>query len=133
MKCHEIHELLPLHLYGDLSDAERAAVEAHLAECPACRAELTALSAVRKELDTPPPALRGVEVASIYRAESERLRRRSRRWRAAAAIAAITAMALLALRLEVRAERGQLVVRWGEREPVAAAPTVVERVVVVRS
>jgi anti-sigma factor RsiW len=130
MKCHEINELLPLHLYGDLSDAERAAVEAHLARCPECRAELAALEAVRKELDVPPPALRGVDVAAIYRAESDRLRRRSKRWRAAAAIAAIAATVLFALRLEMRAERGQLVVRWGQPQPVASAPTTVERVVV---
>ena len=46
MTCDEIRDLLPLHLYGDVNDAERAAVEAHLATCGECRAELAALAAV---------------------------------------------------------------------------------------
>jgi anti-sigma factor RsiW len=130
MKCNEIRDLLPLHLYGDVNDAERAAVESHLATCDECRAELAALAAVRKGLDAPIPALRAVDVASIYQAESDRLRRRSRRWRAAAVLAAAAALLFLALRVEVRADGRQLVLRWGEPEPVAVAPPVVERVVV---
>jgi anti-sigma factor RsiW len=129
MNCHEVIDLLPLLLYGDLGAAERAAVEAHLASCGECRAELAALAAVRQELDSPIPELHAVDVASIYRSESERLRRRSRRWRAVAVVAA-AAVLFLALRVEVRADRGQLVVRWGTPEPVAVAPAVVERVVV---
>ena len=131
MKCDEIHELLPLHLYGDLSDSERAAVEVHLETCPECRGELAALGGVRKELDKALPDTCGINVAAIYRAESDRLRRRSRRWRAVAVLAALAALLFLALRVEVRAERGQLVVRWGEPQPVAVAPApVVERVIV---
>ena len=40
MTCTDCRDLLPLHLYGDLSDADRAVAEAHLAGCGACRAEL---------------------------------------------------------------------------------------------
>src|SRR5262245_40570616 len=130
MKCHEIHELLPLHLYGDLELNERSAVEEHLSACPECRAELAALGGVRRALDVTPAEFCHVDVASIYRAESDRLHRRSRRWRAAAVLTAIAAVLLLALRVEVRADGRQLIVRWGNPEVVAIAAPAVERVVV---
>jgi hypothetical protein len=37
-------------LYGEADAAVRARVEAHLAECPACREEMSALAAVRRDL-----------------------------------------------------------------------------------
>jgi hypothetical protein len=129
MTCQEIRELLPLHVYGDLSAAERGPVDAHLAECPTCRAELAALGDVRRALDAS-PAVPGVDVSAIYRAESERLRRRSKRWRFTALMATAAAIAFLAMRLDIRADARQLVVRWGEPEPVAAAPQVIERTIV---
>lgn len=129
MNCHELRDLLPLHLYGDLNDAERAAIDAHLSECPACRAELVVLGAVRKALDAPPEVR--VDINAIYRAEGERLQKRARRWRIAAVLATAASVLFLASRLEVRADGRQLVVRWGVPEP-AAPPTVIERTVVVR-
>jgi len=44
----EIRELLPEYLNGTLGEARRAAVEAHLASCPECRAELTTIRLVRE-------------------------------------------------------------------------------------
>src|SRR5262245_17406350 len=130
MKCHEIHELLPLHLYGDLELNERSAVEEHLSACPGCQAELAALGGVRRALDVAPAEFCHVDVASIYRAESDRLRRRSRRWRAAAVLTSIAAVLFLALRVEVRADGRQIIVRWGNPEPTATAPPVVEQIIV---
>lgn len=37
MDCRQIRGLLPAYLDGELSDATRAEIEAHLADCPSCR------------------------------------------------------------------------------------------------
>ena len=132
MNCDEVQDLLPLHLYGDLTDTERAVVEGHLSGCPGCRSEFAALQVVRKGLDAALPKLPQVDVGAIHRVETDRLRRRSRRWRAVAILAATAAALLLVVRLEVRADGRQLTMRWGAPEPVIA-PTVIERTVVVRS
>ncbi|MFP4346460.1 MAG: MG2 domain-containing protein [Anaerolineales bacterium] len=50
MKRHRDVELLA-YLDGELSPEERARVEAHLAECPACREELARLEALSHDLD----------------------------------------------------------------------------------
>ncbi|MEE9911845.1 MAG: DUF2275 domain-containing protein [Deltaproteobacteria bacterium] len=42
-KCQDIEELLPLYTEGILTDAEKQAVEEHLADCAACRRELACL------------------------------------------------------------------------------------------
>jgi anti-sigma factor RsiW len=43
----EIRDLLPDHAHGALNGVERSRVEAHLAACESCRAELALLRAVR--------------------------------------------------------------------------------------
>jgi hypothetical protein len=43
-------EVLVAYLYGDIAEDERVAFARHLNGCPACRSELTALGAVRTEL-----------------------------------------------------------------------------------
>lgn len=50
----EIRDLLPDHARGALAGAERARIEAHLASCDACRAELAVLRAVRAAHPAPP-------------------------------------------------------------------------------
>lgn len=62
MNCKQADEKLSLYLYEELSADERAAVEAHLASCPACAqsaAELARLRAVLEErpLRQPTPEL----------------------------------------------------------------------------
>ena len=42
-KCHDIQTLLPLYEEGILTDAEKQAVEDHLARCADCRREVTLL------------------------------------------------------------------------------------------
>ena len=49
----EIRDLLPDHARGALTGVERSRVEAHLAACEACRAELALLRAVRSAHPTP--------------------------------------------------------------------------------
>src|SRR5438874_2201691 len=130
MNCQQICDRLPLHVYGDVTAEERSAIEAHVKQCPACAAELSALLAVRRGLDAVPATKSNVDVARLFRAENDRLRQRSQRWRVAT-LAAIAATALvLALRLEVRVGAGQMTVRWGEPEALPApvpAPVAVVR------
>jgi anti-sigma factor RsiW len=63
-KCEDIRERLTLYLDNELQGAERATVEAHLAECESCAAilarELNFLNAIREcgPLHTASPALR---------------------------------------------------------------------------
>ena len=50
MASHVVMELLA-YLDGELSDREQARVDAHLAECARCAAELEQLQTLRQELD----------------------------------------------------------------------------------
>jgi len=106
---------LGAYALGDLSAAERAAVDGHLEGCAECRAEASALEAVGRLLSLAdparfsqpapqPPAELGERVAATIGAErrSQRTRRRRRRGfglalagAAAAAAAAVLAFAVL--------------------------------------
>lgn len=55
MDCERILDLLPGHLDATLEEPERAAVEAHLRECPRCAAEEGALKETLALLRTLPP------------------------------------------------------------------------------
>lgn len=57
MNCERVQELLADYLGGEASAADRAELEAHIASCTACRAEVVGLSAtvgVMRTLDTVP-------------------------------------------------------------------------------
>jgi hypothetical protein len=129
MNCAQVRELLPLHLYGDETAEERSAIDAHIAQCPACAAELSALAMVRRGLDSGPGIAPSADIGRLFRAEADRLRRRSRRWRATAALAIAATVLVLALRLDIRVGGGQLTVRWGTAEPIREAPSVREVVI----
>jgi hypothetical protein len=124
MNCSEVRGLLPLLASGDLDPERRTAVERHLAACPACRCELAGIREVGRILDSiPAPALR-VDVGALYGRAAEAQRHRLRRWRVAAcALGAVAALLLVVfgLRLEIRVEAHQLVLRWGE-VPEAVQP-----------
>jgi anti-sigma factor RsiW len=126
MSCEPFRGRLSELLYGGLRPGERAEVERHLADCSTCRRERAALEALAHALDAVPPAEGGVDLPRLYRDAAERRARQARRWRLAAAgvgVAAVVLLALFALRLEVRLEGHQMVVRWGvPPEPVAPAP-----------
>lgn len=58
MHCHDVNEKLPDLLNDELSPAERSVLDAHLAQCPACRQELASLRDVWQRLgavSTPEP------------------------------------------------------------------------------
>ncbi|HTU90189.1 MAG TPA: zf-HC2 domain-containing protein [Gemmataceae bacterium] len=123
MKCTDVRAALPLLIYGEPSP-EDTALREHLASCPACRREHEALTGVRRLLDDVSLPRIAVDLPQLHRSLAERQLRRARRWRRiAAAMGAVAAMLLLAigLRLEVRLEASQLVVRWGEPPPVGRA------------
>lgn len=105
--CREWRESLGAHALGQLAEQERAALEAHLEGCRACRAELESLAGVARLLplanpehfDTapaPPPALAD-RVAATIRAERRTVRRRKLRLGLAfsGAAAAVAAAALV--------------------------------------
>jgi hypothetical protein len=122
MNCTDVRAALPLLIYGE-QRAEDAAVKEHLANCSDCRRELEALQGVRRLLDDAPVPQIAVDVARLQRSLAERQLRSERIWRRAAlGLCGIAAVLLLSLglRLEVRFEANQLVVRWGDA-PVSQA------------
>src|SRR5262245_12193309 len=132
MNCSRVHELLPLLLYDDMPAVEATAVRDHLAGCASCRKEFAALQHVRAALDTAPMPAVQVDLPRLFYDAAARQARQARRWRrAAVAVCGLaTAVLLVALlRLEIRVEAHQWVVRWGvtpldeqNHGPTRAAP-----------
>lgn len=54
-------EQTALYFYGELTGAERAAYQAHLAECPACRARLALLARTQEALAAPAAPQKAVD------------------------------------------------------------------------
>jgi Putative zinc-finger len=107
--CRHWKEELGAYALGHLSGEERAALEAHLEGCPACRAEADSLFAVSRLLPhadperfgpaPQPPAELGKRIAATIGGE-RRSKRRQRRLRFGLGFggaAAATAMAVLAI------------------------------------
>lgn len=109
--CREWRQSLGAYALGQLPAEERAALEAHLAGCPGCRAEADSLAAVARLLPLadaarieapaprPSPALAERVRAALGSQRRSRRRRRQRRFglalSGAAAAAAILAILLL--------------------------------------
>jgi predicted anti-sigma-YlaC factor YlaD len=116
MNCNHVREHLPELLYESLPPAEAAQLKYHLALCPGCREQYAALERVRGLLDQVPAPEIPVDLPLLYRQAAQGQERRMRRWRRAAFGLVGIAAALLVvvgLRLEVRLEAHQVVVRWG--------------------
>jgi hypothetical protein len=126
MTCTETRDRLPDLVYGRLERTTAEGLEAHLAQCPDCRRERAALSALRAALDQLPQPSVHVQLPRLYREAAERAARRSRRWRAVAVVVASAAALWLAFtvlgRLQVRLEAHQLTVRWGATEAADPLP-----------
>ena len=101
MSCEVSPELLSAYLDGALPPPEREELEAHLAQCPACRARLESLRAVKHALarlpsrEAPPGAVRA-------RVESLRFAHRTSRARVLAAAVAAVAVGAAGLLLARR-------------------------------
>jgi predicted anti-sigma-YlaC factor YlaD len=97
--CNEIIELMSASLDGELTDAERRTLEAHLAACGTCREELAhmertweALLALGEARPAPDLTSRVVRHARWRRAVGRRAA--GRRWATWAAVAAVLLVAL---------------------------------------
>jgi anti-sigma factor RsiW len=119
MNCEQIRERLLAWQYGELQAAEQTEVAKHLAGCAACREELSGWQEFRHQLGAfTGPAVR-VDMPGLYQEAMRRSERRAWRWRRSALVAAaVAALVLIAvgLKLEVRVDAAQLVVRWGNGE-----------------
>lgn len=85
----DIRDLLPDVLHGRLDAGERARVEAHVASCDACAAELALLRGLRSTIRRAPVVDTAAIAASIPGYRVPVRQRTWGGWRAAAAIAAI--------------------------------------------
>ena len=96
MNCEKALELISAELDGELTQQERAELQAHLDACPDCRetyAQLHELDAALQESELEPPAALHDGVMQTIRREKKR---RRPAWLPAAAIAVAAALALLA-------------------------------------
>jgi hypothetical protein len=137
MNCNQARELFPALLYDNPADADAVAAREHLAGCPACRQEFAELQHVRQTLDAVAVPAVSVDVSRVFQRAAALEQRRARRWRrAAVAVCALAASLLLVvvLRLELRLDAHQLVIRWGEmpEEPPIIAPPTPEPTVIVQ-
>lgn len=107
-ECREWRPLLGAYALGHLEADERAAVEAHLDGCPACRAEADSLGGLARLLPLADPARfdrpapqpapdLGERIAATIGAEQRTRRRQRRRHRFAFGFAGATAAAAIVL------------------------------------
>jgi hypothetical protein len=139
-----VDELISASLAGDLTDAERAELDAHLARCETCRATLAAFRAERKILSGMPVADPPRDLAARVRTGIESGRLRGRWWRRPAGLITIgasvatVAAAILAIVVFGKFEFGAVGLQSGspaasgsmspgpsavETSPASAAPT----------
>ena len=97
----EIRELLPEYLNGTLSAFRRAEVEAHLAACTDCAAELTVLRLVREAYAEAPAVDVKAIVAALPRKSARPVMRSWRRSQAFQIAAAVSFIALGGISLAV--------------------------------
>lgn len=107
------------YLYGECSEAERDAFDAHLAICAACAADIAALTSTRDALRswTPPDAPLGFQIVSAER--SAAVLRPARWWQRP-----LPAWAQTAAAVAIFAVGAGLGVTWRTPQPSPAASTV---------
>lgn len=96
--CGMAADLLPLYLDGCCSADSRAALEAHMDACPACRAQYAQL---RRDLTPAAAAAEDPGTDGIARALARKMRRRKRCLRALCAVLGVLLGVLLAVLLAV--------------------------------
>lgn len=94
--CGMAADLLPLYLDGCCSADSRAALEAHMDACPACRAQYAQL---RRDLTPAAAAAEDPGTDGIARALARKMRRRKRCLRALGAVLGVLLAVLLAVLL----------------------------------
>jgi predicted anti-sigma-YlaC factor YlaD len=118
--AHPTEEQLNEYLDDVLLNGERARVEAHVAQCGACRAELASMQAVFVALDglQSEPVARDLGPAVVYAVVVERRRaaRRRRLGRAALALQGVAVALLLASGWSMLVARYQGSIQWVSAE-----------------
>jgi anti-sigma factor RsiW len=117
--------LLVSYLYGEVSDADRAAVDSHVATCEACADELASLGAVRADLARwePPAADLGFQIVKAAPRPAPQAWWRPPVW-APLALAAglLLAVGAALANVEVQAANGGVTIRAGWSHPPLTAP-----------
>ena len=120
----EDKDAIVAYLYEEVDPVERSRIEAHLATCGACRAEVNALRAVRNELPAWAPPERDLGFTIVDRAQSAAPPRRwvMPAWGLAAAATLVLAAAAAIANVEIRYGADGLSVRtgWSRGGDVAA-------------
>jgi anti-sigma factor RsiW len=102
MNCHDIVELAPLYLSGELDASRSDAFAAHLRECPACalevEQEIEQDARLREEVLAGDVGSGGLHDRVRQRISADRRRKAARRVLAAAGVAAMLLIALIVLR-----------------------------------
>ena len=116
--CNE--QALVGYLYGECEQAERAAVEAHLATCPACERELEAMRGLRVGMGAwePPEMALGFQIVRTSETPRPQARwRLSPAWLTAAAATLILAAGAALANLELRIDDNGVTVLTGWQRP----------------
>src|SRR5438067_5047261 len=121
MNCADVRQELPSLVYHDATPEQAERLQAHVAGCRECQREYAALQQMPRLLDLLPAPALSVDLPRLYRGAADRQRRRLRLWRRAAVAAAAAVLLAFGLRLDIRLETHQVVVRWGNPAPVAEA------------
>jgi anti-sigma factor RsiW len=129
MHCENVQQQLNRFVAGDLPMADRQAVQAHLAECAACRAKLAELDAVAGVVaSTPTPPIPSGFASCVMAAARKRQKAQPvavwnllRWWRLTSAPMHAAAAAVLIVGLSVGAVLG-----WTSAPPEARAETAAE-------
>lgn len=74
--CNLIQDLLPLYYDGICSEESRKIVEAHLSECPSCKAYLAAIQDADKTISLPNTEEQELQKAASFQSVRKRLRRK---------------------------------------------------------
>lgn len=83
MDCRSVEERLPLYLYGELAEADRIEMDAHLAACSACAGSLAELRRLHDALESRPRLEPSPEFLARCRLDlEEALDRETTGWRA---------------------------------------------------
>lgn|GEM_PF-4295434 len=94
-ECEKAQELIGCQLDGELADADKARLEAHLASCPACTAYRDLLADIALERKDPPASLLPNVMDAVRKAPRPK-NVLARRW-ATGAVAAAACLAVIAL------------------------------------
>jgi hypothetical protein len=131
--CEEVRAELAGLLYGELDGPDRDRVEAHLADCPACRAEHGGLAETRNLLDAWSPDVPGATVEASREVARAILRPRRSALRPvllAAAAGILAFLGLASLGADLEHEAGRLTVSfrlpWVPYAPVEDSAFVAE-------